>query len=198
MIKKEKFMKNKILWCALGICMMPNMQVYTAAGRDITTNSQILTCNGKDVKCNYTLNAVSDLKEIAVAVPAHNLRAIATPRTISIELPGIGGQKLFQLMLTQPFSSEPLDRALVRVPMEVLFVSSVPDAEAYKEMPDAVSMVKIYRRTKGEQLWTERGTILIDADVSDTLPITIVLHPNGVVDFIENGKPKELYLGQAV
>jgi hypothetical protein len=192
-----KLMNNIVLGTHVMVLSV-SLALCGAAGGDITNNSQVLTCNGKDVKCNYTLNAVGDLKDITVTAQAQTLTPISTPRALSLQFPAIGGQRLFKVIFTKPFSSDPLDMALANVPMEVLFVSSMPDVEARKEMPSAVSMIKIYRRMKGEQLWTERGTILFDQMTSNILPVTVKLNPNGVVDFVENGVDKALYLSQAV
>jgi hypothetical protein len=199
----------KVSYILAGISsMLSPMLLRAGAGGDISpqttievvTNSQVWGCDGTNLVCNYAASAVGDLREISISGSAKKaqtaLGAITTPRSISLQLPRIGGQELFTLTLTQPFSDNFLDKALVNVPMEVLFVSSMPDAAVRKEMPDALSMVKIYRRMGDETLWNERGTIPSNAVPTDLLPITVTINPDGVAEFIHNGEPKAYHLGK--
>jgi hypothetical protein len=184
--------------------MLSPMVLKASAGGNISpestinviTNSQVWGCNGTDLVCNYAASAVGDLKDIPVDVKAQQLGSITKPRTILIQFPKIDDQELFTLTLTEPFSDNFLDVGLVNVPMEVLFVSSTPDNTALKGMPEANSMIKIYRRMAGETLWNERGTFVSDAEQTDMLQVTVTIDPNGVASFIKDGGLKAYYLGE--
>jgi hypothetical protein len=177
---------------------------YGAAGGNIdpetTVNTQVLSCSGTGVTCNYVLNAVGELKNIPLKTRARaNLGTISEPRTIFITLPRINEQKLFELTLTEPFSPKRRDQALVGKPMEILFVSSKPDAEGLKQQPDALFMTKVYRRMKTQKggLWNERGTILSTITPEDMIPVHITIHSNGQVQFKLDNEIKEIFLGEA-
>jgi hypothetical protein len=170
-------------------------------GEKIKTNLMSCIANGK-VNCDKAVTAVGDLKDIPISASAKKaqtiLGSITTPRTLSTQLPRIGGQELFTLTLTQPFSDNFLDKALANAPMEILFVSGAADTDAKKEMPDALSMVKIYRRMRDEKLWTEIATFSMNVAQSDMVSITVTMHSNGTTKFILDGEEQEIYLGKAV
>jgi hypothetical protein len=224
----KKICENAIKYCGLAclvVVLIPCVRMFGAAGRDMTTNikgveaggdvtvithanSNVFSCAGTGTPCNYAANAVGDLKEIEITAPrraTHNLRAIAARRTISLTLPLIGNQELFTCVLTKPFSSDPLDMAMVGVPMQILLVGSVSDAEALKLKADTQSMVKIYRRMRGkgdlsETLWTEAATLVSNAtDTDELLPATLILNADGTAEFVTNeGEPAALFLGKAI
>ncbi|HEV2916360.1 MAG TPA: hypothetical protein VGW78_01290 [Candidatus Babeliales bacterium] len=193
----------KILYRLLcGTSMMMPLLLNAGAGGDIspqtTANTQVLSCSGTGVTCNFVLNAVGELKNIPLKTTARTqLGAISAPRTLSIELPKINDQKLFELTLTEPFSPKPRDQALVGKPMEILFVSSQPDAEGLKQKPDALFMTKVYRRMKSQKggLWNERATVL--TNVMPTEPAVITIQPNGTCEFVLKGEKQAIHLGEA-
>lgn len=189
------FLKSLII-----IGLLPCSSLFAAAGRDLTTNTQILGCAGQGVTCNFALNATGDVKEIAIdkTTPVYNLGPINTMRTLSITFPLMNHQKVFTLILTQPFSSEPLDRAMVGVPMEVLLMTTIPDTEILKIDPAAVAMVKVYRRMLDEQLWTEMATMTSNAAITELLPVTLIINPNGKAEFFHQGQTKAIYFGEAI
>jgi hypothetical protein len=181
--------------------MMPLLLNAGAAGNispETTANTQVLSCSGEGVTCNYVLNAVGELKNIPLKTSARTqLGAISAPRTLSIGLPKMNDQKVFELTLTEPFSPKPRDQALVGKPMEILFVSSKPDAEGLKQIPDALFMTKIYRRMKTQKggLWNERATIL--TNVMPTEPLLITVQPNGNAEGVLEDKKIIIHLGEA-
>jgi hypothetical protein len=144
--------------------------------------------------CNYSLNAVNDLKEIMVNSIVTNLRTITEPRNIEIRLPGIDEQKAFKLVTTQAFSNKKLDASLKGKQMEVVLLGENPDANTLKLAPDAVITVKIYRRMAGEILWTEKGEVASSMQIMD--PVTITIEPNGTATFDVQGEKKLIFLGE--
>jgi hypothetical protein len=198
--KGSRKMKNTMgLLCSVAM-LTASQLIVAAAGGDITTNSMVQGCAGQGVTCNFSSNAVGDLKEIDVnnTTPTYNLGAISKVRTIQITVPLQNSQKLFSFSLTKSYSSDALDQAMVGTPIEVMLVSSAPDNEALKVSTKIRSMIKIYRRMQGEVLWTEAYTVISQADVSQLLPVTIVMSPNGETKLDVEGRTVTLPLGKAL
>jgi hypothetical protein len=189
------FLKSLII-----ITLLPCSSIFAAAGRDLTTITTIQGCAGQGVTCNFASNATGDVKDIAInkTTPVYNVGPIKTTQTLSITFPLMDRQKVFTLILTQPFSSEPIDQAMVGVPMEVLLVTSAPDTEVLKTDLLTVAMVKVYRRMHDEQLWTEIATITSNANITELLPVTLIINPDGRAEFFHQGQTKALYFGEAI
>lgn len=193
-------MNHFFLKSVMILSLLPCSSIFAVAGRDMTTNTQILGCAGQGVTCNFALNATGDIQDIDIAktTPTYKLGSIYTTQTVSITFPLMNHKKVFTLALTQPFSSNPFDKDMVGVPMEILLMTSRPDAEIQKIDTLAIAMIKVYRRMSGEQLWTEMATITSDADITELLPVTLLINPNGKTEFIHKGETKAVYLGQAI
>jgi hypothetical protein len=183
------------------LSLLPCSSIFAVAGRDMTTNTQILGCAGQGVTCNFALmNATGDVQNIVIAktTPVFDLGFINTTQTASITFPTMNHKKVFKVVFTKPFSSNLFDQQLVGVPMEILLATSIPDVEINKLDPTAVAMVKVYRRMQNEQLWTEMATITSDADITELLPVTLLLNPDGRAEFTHKGETKAVYFGQGI
>jgi hypothetical protein len=196
----EKMKKMVGFLCSVAM-LTASQLIVAAAGGDITNNTMVQGCAGQGVTCNFANNAVGDLKEIYInsTTPTYNLGAINKPRTIQITVPLANSQKLFSFSITKAYSSNALDKDMVGIPMEVMLASSAPDNQALIASPYSRSMIKIYRRMKGEQLWTEAYTVLGEADINQLLPVTVVISPNGDTELELEGRttPVILPLGKA-
>jgi hypothetical protein len=191
---------KKIVGLLCAAYSLTPISLFAGAAGDITTNSMVQGCAGQGITCNFASNAVGDLKEIYInsTTPTYNLGAINKARTIQITVPLENSQKLFSFSLTKSYSSDALDKAMVGTPIEVMLVSSAPDNEVLKVSTKIRSMIKIYRRMQGEQLWTEAYTVISQADVSQLLPVTIVISPDGTTKLDVEGRTVTLLLGKAL
>jgi hypothetical protein len=182
--------------------------VGAQGGRDIVVNTQApvytLSCAGQGAVCNYAINAVGDLKEIDLLATTRlfKLGTITKPQTASVMVPRLDQQKMFTLSLSKPFSQDPLDVAMVGIPMEILLFRTEPDAEALKTSADAQSMIKVYRRMRGtgdmnELLWTEMATMVSDGNATPT-PVVVVINPDGNAKLTVYGKEVVIFLGKAI
>jgi hypothetical protein len=169
-------------------------------------NSKLFSCASADgtAECKQAINAVGDLKDIDVrTTPIYKaFGTITKPESIPLALPLLGNQERLTLSLSKPFSPDALDVAMVGVPMEVLIVSSLPDAEALKGSADAKSMIKVYRRMRGtgelnEPLWTEMLTVVSEGNISKR-PAVIVINANGNFTLTVGGKKSTIALGKAI
>jgi hypothetical protein len=206
---------KKIVGFLCAVYSLTPISLFAGAAGDITTNSQVLGCAGQGVTCNFAMNAVGDSKEIYInsTTPTYNLGAISKVRTIQITVPLENSQKLFTFSTTQPYSVpgkpvDALDKAMVGRIMDVMLVSSAPDNQVLGLTGAAAkirSMIKIYRRMqdedptgKGLGLWTEAYTVISQADVSQLLPVTIVISPDGTTKLDVEGRTVTLLLGKAL